>query len=104
LKLFEYLALGRAIVAPDQPNIREVLTPESDAVLFDPGRPQAFADAVARLATDSALRQRLAGAARMTVQRRGLTWSNNARRVLELARHLVRARQQGGRLLRQGAG
>ena len=26
LKLFEYLALGRAIVAPDQPNIREVLT------------------------------------------------------------------------------
>jgi glycosyltransferase involved in cell wall biosynthesis len=104
LKLFEYLALGRAIVAPDQPNIREVLTAESDAVLFDPSRPQAFADAVGRLAADPALRQRVAAEARVTVQQQGLTWSNNARRVLELARQLVHARQQGGRLIRQSAG
>jgi hypothetical protein len=25
LKLFEYMALSRAVIAPDQPNIREVL-------------------------------------------------------------------------------
>ena len=104
LKLFEYMALGRAIVAPDQPNIREILTADADAVLFTPGQPDSFAAAVARLAADPALRQRLADAARMTVQRRGLTWSNNAARVLELAQELLLSRQQTRPLLRQGVG
>lgn len=104
LKLFEYLALGRAIVAPDQPNIREILTADADAVLFAPGRPDSFAAAVARLAADPALRQRLADAARLTVQRRGLKWSNNAERVLELARELLQSRQHTRPLLRQGVG
>ncbi len=40
LKLFEYLALGRAIVAPDQPNIREVLDDGVNALLFDPDDPR----------------------------------------------------------------
>ena len=34
LKLFEYMALGRAIIAPDQPNIREVLVHGKSALLF----------------------------------------------------------------------
>ena len=39
LKLFEYMAAGKAIVAPDQPNIREVLTDGDTALLFDPSDP-----------------------------------------------------------------
>jgi len=46
LKLFEYMALKRAIVAPDQPNIREVLQDGRDAVLFDPGDASSFAAAM----------------------------------------------------------
>lgn len=88
LKLVEYLALGRAIVAPDQPNIREILTDNEDAVLFTPHRPDAFAEAVIRLASDEPLRRRLSEAARATIVRKRLTWRNNATRVLELARRL----------------
>jgi glycosyltransferase involved in cell wall biosynthesis len=36
LKLFEYMALGKAIIAPDRANIREILTHGRDALLFDP--------------------------------------------------------------------
>ena len=38
LKLFEYLALGRAIVAPDQANIREVLDDGVECVAVRPDR------------------------------------------------------------------
>src|SRR6185312_2902765 len=36
LKIFEYMAAGRAIIAPDQPNIREILRDGETALLFDP--------------------------------------------------------------------
>jgi glycosyltransferase involved in cell wall biosynthesis len=35
LKLFEYLHLGRTIIAPDTPNIREVLSHGEDSLLFE---------------------------------------------------------------------
>ncbi len=89
LKLFEYMVLGRAIVAPDQPNIREILTADQDAVLFDPADPVALGEAVQRLAGDGALRTRLAATAAATVRSRNLTWRHNAERVVALASRLA---------------
>jgi glycosyltransferase involved in cell wall biosynthesis len=94
LKLFEYMAMRRAIVAPDQPNIREVLQHETNALLFTPDDPRSFAAAVRRLALDSALRARLGHAAAGTIERRNMTWANNARRVAELAERLRQAGAQ----------
>jgi glycosyltransferase involved in cell wall biosynthesis len=85
LKLFEYMALGKAIVAPDQPNIREVLTASIDAVLFDPGEPREMANAIVRLASDTELRDRLGKAAQATINARNFTWRANAERILALA-------------------
>lgn len=104
LKLFEYLALGRSIVAPDQPNIREILTDGADALFFVPGDPMAFGAAVRRLAGDAQLRARVAAGAIETVRRRRLTWRNNAQRVLEIARPLVAATRARGKWLGHGAG
>jgi glycosyltransferase involved in cell wall biosynthesis len=81
LKLFEYLALARAVVAPDKPNIREVLQHEVNALLFDVDNPQSFLHAIARLAGDAALRARLGIAARATLEQGGFTWDKNAQRV-----------------------
>jgi glycosyltransferase involved in cell wall biosynthesis len=88
LKLFEYLALGCAIVAPSMANIREILTHERDALLFDPAEPAALERALDRLCSDASLRARLGSAARHLVDERGLTWENNARRVVDLFRQL----------------
>lgn len=85
LKLFEYMALGKAIVAPAQPNIREVLTDRKDAVLFDPQRPGEMEAAIRLLASDSALRERLGQAARQTIEAGGFTWPSNAKRICDLA-------------------
>jgi glycosyltransferase involved in cell wall biosynthesis len=88
LKLFEYMALARAIVAPDQPNIREILEDGRDAILFQPGVANSFAAAVMRLVGDPALRSHVANGAAETVRRRDFTWRRNAERVRELAHRL----------------
>lgn len=89
LKLFEYMALGRTIVAPDQDNIREVLRDGENAVLFDAEAPDGFRDAVLSLCRDGDLRRRLGRAAAQTVEDRDFTWDGNAGRVEQLAQGLI---------------
>ena len=89
LKLFEYLALGCAIVAPDGENIREILTHDHDALLFDPASADTMQAAIVALARDPARRARLGANARATIVRRALTWSSNAQRVVEIAAGLT---------------
>lgn len=83
LKLHEYMAAGLACVAPDQPNLREVLTQGEDALLVDPSDPDDLRQALVRLAGEVGLRGDLGRAARRTVAARDLTWRGNARRVVE---------------------
>ena len=82
LKLHEYMAASLPVVAPDQPNLREVLTHDLDAVLVPPGDPDAMAAAVLALARDASRRARLGEAARKRIVEGDLTWEGNARRVL----------------------
>ena len=89
LKLFEYLAMGRAIVAPATPNITEVLTDGENAVLFDPDRTDGMPRAIERVLGDGELRRRIADGARGTIARRKLTWSGNAQRVTDLFGRLL---------------
>lgn len=89
LKLFEYLALGKAIVGPDQPNIKEILSADHNAVLFDPASRAGLAEAVARLCADEPLRTRVAANARATIAERKLTWHENALRVAGLFERLL---------------
>jgi glycosyltransferase involved in cell wall biosynthesis len=86
LKIFDYMAAGRAIVAPDQPNIREILTDGETALLFDPASADALWQTVLRFAGDAALRTRLGAAARLEIERRRYTWGGNAARLIDWAR------------------
>jgi len=85
LKLFEYMGAGKAIVAVDQPNLREVLAHGDNALLVPRDDPAALARALARLVEDAPLRETLGRRARETVEARELTWDGNARRVVEIA-------------------
>ena len=86
LKLFEYMALNRAIIAPDAANIREILTHQTDALLFEPNNPDSLASAVRKLVADNALRARLGAGAAEKIHRDDITWARNARRVIALVR------------------
>lgn len=93
LKLFEYLALGRAVVAPAVPNLMEVLCDDDNALLFDPGQAGALEAALSRLCGDADLRERLGRAARATIDARGLTWRANAGRITALFERCLGARK-----------
>lgn len=95
-KLFEYMALGRAIVASDLDQIGEVLANERNALLVKPGSVDELVKAIARL-TDPDLRQRLAAQARRDAVK-NYTWTQNAKRVLDAldsGEGLVEVRRQG---------
>ena len=87
LKLFEYLAAGRPIVASRLPALTEVLEDGVNALLVAPGDPQALADAIRRLAADPALAQRLAARAFRDAEQ--YSWARRAERLdVVLARAL----------------
>jgi len=91
LKLFEYLAVGLPIIAPDLPNIREVLRNDDNALLFAEGNPQDFVHCLSRMTNDAGLRTRLAASAAATIAKQGLTWRHNAERITALAASLLKA-------------
>lgn len=95
LKLFEYMAAGKAILAPDQENIREILTSGKSALLYQPNAPGAMADGIAELVHNTALREKLGREAQSLISRRGYTWRANAERVTKLAALLVQRRRGG---------
>lgn len=84
LKLFEYMALGKAIVAPDTKNIREILINNKNALLFDLDDELSFLKCVSILLSNQNLQRDLGLGAKMTINERKLTWVNNAFIIEEL--------------------
>jgi glycosyltransferase involved in cell wall biosynthesis len=62
-KVYQAMAVGRAIVTADTPAAREVLGDGDSALLVPAGDPDGLADAMRRLADDAELRARLGDAA-----------------------------------------
>jgi glycosyltransferase involved in cell wall biosynthesis len=82
LKMFEYMAAGRPIVASDLPSIREVLHHEANALLVAAGDPQALVAGIERVRKDPDLAGRLARQALTDV--REYTWARRAQRLEHL--------------------
>ncbi|HEY3578965.1 MAG TPA: glycosyltransferase family 4 protein, partial [Pyrinomonadaceae bacterium] len=81
-KIFEYMAMGKAILASRLGQIGEVLTDEETALLVQPGNTDELARAIVRLLDSEGLRARLGANAR-AVAIREHTWTHNAQRVLD---------------------
>jgi glycosyltransferase involved in cell wall biosynthesis len=92
LKLFEYMGLARAIIAPDQPNLREVLEDGVNALLFTPDDVAGLRAALRRLIADAGLRKRLGEGAYRTLIEGEYTWDANARRVVAALTAVLEAR------------
>ena len=84
LKVFEYMAAGRAIVASRIGQLNELLKDGEDALLCQPGEPAELAQAILRLERDPCLRERLGQTARASAIRNH-NWDIAARRILGLA-------------------
>lgn len=94
LKLFEYMAARRAIVASDLPVIGEVLTDGATALLCEPGDAAGWASTLTRLRDDPALRAALGERAYAQFKTRH-TWRSRAQAILDalLPRKTLSARR-----------
>jgi glycosyltransferase involved in cell wall biosynthesis len=86
-KLFEYMAMGKGIVASRLGQIGEVLSDEETALLVEPANVKHLTNAILRLTKSPELRERLGAAARTSAVARH-TWRQNAEIVLDAYRQL----------------
>lgn len=83
IKLFEYMACGRAVVSARLGQIAEVIRHDENGLLYDPARPGDFVESLSALAGDRERRDRLGFEARRTIVDQ-YTWDHHARRVSAL--------------------
>lgn len=81
LKLFEYMAAKKSIVASNLPSIREVLN-EQNAMLVEPDNPEQLAAAINRVLENPALANKISSNAYRDVQQ--YAWRHRAQKVLSL--------------------
>lgn len=79
LKLFEYMATTKPIVASDLPALREILN-ESNAIFFKPDNPEDLARVIKKLEGDKILQDQISLQARKDVDR--FTWSKRSEGIL----------------------
>jgi len=84
-KLFEYMAMGKSIVASQIGQIAELLAHERTAWLVPPDDANALAEGLAALIDDLELRDRLGAAARDTVVSE-YTWKQHTHRIVDALR------------------
>ncbi len=81
VKLFEYMAMGKPIIASDLDQIGEVLEHKKTAYLVEPGNIENLAEAMNVLISDTKLREKLGENARAKVLEK-YTWEKDVERVL----------------------
>ncbi len=84
LKMFEYMAARRPIVAPRLESFLGVLNGEN-SFLVEPDNPEALAQGIKKLLSDEILSQKISSKARLDVK--NYTWEKRAERILGFVRN-----------------
>lgn len=89
MKTFPYMAAGRAILAPNSPDLQELLQDGENAALVPPDDPNAAIRRLRALLDEPDTRERLGAAARADIEDH--TWPRRAERIL----HFIQRRMTG---------
>lgn len=87
LKLFEYLSMGKPVIASDNADIRELLVPLKNGMLANPARPKDFLEKMDQVCRQPQLRNRLEENARRRADQ--FTWEIRAKKIVCLIRRLM---------------
>lgn len=82
LKLFEYMAAGKPIISSDLPVLREIVRHGENAHLCPPDQPEAWVEAIDKLAHDRDYARRLASQAKLELESQ-YTWKRRAQRLID---------------------
>ena len=86
LKVFEYMASGRAVVASRIGQVAEVVVDGVTGLLYEPGDRAGLVNSIQRLQKDAVLRNELGRRASACSVR---TWSQNAAQIIDWVEPLV---------------
>jgi len=86
--MFEYMAMGKPVLAVDVGPVNDVIDDDVNGCLFPTGDRQAFRQRLKALVADPALRKRIGRQGYEDVRARH-TWHRNAERILEIMRDIV---------------
>jgi glycosyltransferase involved in cell wall biosynthesis len=90
MKIFEYMALGKPIIAPKLENIEEILEDKKTALLFIPNNKHSLKETLYNLISDNRLRENLGKNAFQLIKTRKYIWLNNAQSIIEMYNELRR--------------
>ncbi|GAB4507869.1 MAG: glycosyltransferase family 4 protein [Sulfuricaulis sp.] len=83
MKIFEYLAMKKAVIAPRVGPVEEIIADAGTGFLIEPGNAEQMAEKIVLLAGDPELRRRLGEAGRRYVLTHH-TWKENAARIVAI--------------------
>ena len=89
LKMIEYFAKGLAIVAPDTPNIKELIKDRENGLLFDANDITNMVDKVEVLINDAPLKNTICKNSEATIDKLGLLWDLNAEKIVNNFERLI---------------
>lgn len=89
MKIFEYLGMQKAVIAPSVGPVMEVLKDGDTGLLIRPGDAAQMAEKILQLSADAALRRQLGLVGRAYVVANH-TWRKNAMRIIEIYSGLAR--------------
>ena len=93
IKVLEYMASGRPLLASNMPIVRELVREDVDALLFSPNDPLDLARQVLALLNDVELSERLADSAAERVLTK-FTWHESQKKLLKVYEKLLQAAPQ----------
>lgn len=88
MKILEYGAMAKPIIAPDIETVRDMVQHGVTAFLFEPENIPAMAQAIQELAGNAQLRAQLGDSARRHILANH-TWTKNAERIMEIYQQIV---------------
>ncbi len=84
MKIIEYMGMGKCIIAPDLPNIREILNDGINGCFFIPGDQKSLRATWIKMLDNPDIRKTLSQNAYKGIFERGFLWQSNAKKVLAL--------------------
>ena len=88
IKVLEYMAAGRPLIASNMPIVRELLREDVDGLLFSPSDPNDLARQAGILLKDVELSKRLAESAATHVREK-FTWHESQKKLIKVYERLV---------------
>lgn len=90
MKILEYMAMGKAIIAPDKQNIRDIMIDQENALLFEPENKKDLFKKILLLIKDKNLRRKISENAYNTISKMKLYWHENAKRSIGIIQNIFK--------------